>query len=497
LSIKVLIVSAVLVVVAVSPAAAYNWPVWPDSTYHAVSAHYGIYLQNPGEPPFMHSGIDIAVPYLTPVFAMKSGWVKTVVTNSDSYSMWRIIIGDSSGTEECDAWMYAHLVSTSIAGIPGQYIEAGDSIGVVVNWPSSPTTTEHLHLSKIRYSGTNHAWSTGWDYWRYYDNPLEFLEPINDTIPPEITPALGDQLLAFCTNQTDSYFAEGAPISGDVDIIACIHDLHNFDVFRSVPYEVKYKIEGDSSIDWTRSVRFTHEHGSYDDMADLTETVYQDDATCNSFDAPGNTYRYYFNLTNSDGDTIIEPEHQALGWNTVFFHNGDYEVFVSASDLGGNVTTDSMTITVANEILLSGTVGLSDSYPNLAGSIISAAPCSAVDTTDETGAFSLLCGGADQTITIERLGYATIDTVLMMTEERTLDVVLEGTGFVCADIDYSGSGPDIADLVYLVTYMFQNGPEPPLMRATDIDGSGSYVDIADLVYLVTYMFQNGPDPICS
>ena len=66
----------------------------------------------------------------------------------------------------------------------------------------------------------------------------------------------------------------------------------------------------------------------------------------------------------------------------------------------------------------------------------------------------------------------------------------------CADIDGNGNGPDIGDLVYLVTYMFQNGPPPPNMDAADINGDGTGPDIADLVYLVTYMFGGGPAPIC-
>jgi len=65
------------------------------------------------------------------------------------------------------------------------------------------------------------------------------------------------------------------------------------------------------------------------------------------------------------------------------------------------------------------------------------------------------------------------------------------------DINHSGSGPDIADLVYLVTYMFQGGPPPPCMAEANINGSaGSDVpDISDLVWLVSYMFQNGPAPV--
>ena len=56
---------------------------------------------------------------------------------------------------------------------------------------------------------------------------------------------------------------------------------------------------------------------------------------------------------------------------------------------------------------------------------------------------------------------------------------------------------DIADLVYLVDYMFLGGPEPPVMAAADVDGSGGIIDIADLVYLVDFMFTDGPDPVCA
>jgi hypothetical protein len=64
------------------------------------------------------------------------------------------------------------------------------------------------------------------------------------------------------------------------------------------------------------------------------------------------------------------------------------------------------------------------------------------------------------------------------------------------DLNHSGAGPDISDLVYFVTYMFQSGP-PPLCfyPEADINGrSGANPDISDLVYLVTYMFVTGPEP---
>jgi hypothetical protein len=68
--------------------------------------------------------------------------------------------------------------------------------------------------------------------------------------------------------------------------------------------------------------------------------------------------------------------------------------------------------------------------------------------------------------------------------------------FLCGDADDDGVGPDIADLVYLVMYMFQGGPEPSQMTSVDVNGNGVGPDIEDLIYLVMYMFQDGPDLTC-
>ena len=66
---------------------------------------------------------------------------------------------------------------------------------------------------------------------------------------------------------------------------------------------------------------------------------------------------------------------------------------------------------------------------------------------------------------------------------------------IVGDINHDGSGPDIADLVYLVSFMFQGGPPPPCLLEADINGDGVGPDISDLVWLVQYMFQNGPAPV--
>jgi len=71
---------------------------------------------------------------------------------------------------------------------------------------------------------------------------------------------------------------------------------------------------------------------------------------------------------------------------------------------------------------------------------------------------------------------------------------------VGGNVDYSDDPiPDIADLVYLTDYMFQQGPEPICFAEADIDGSDDkiYPDIKDLVHLVDWMFnQSGVPPVC-
>jgi len=52
---------------------------------------------------------------------------------------------------------------------------------------------------------------------------------------------------------------------------------------------------------------------------------------------------------------------------------------------------------------------------------------------------------------------------------------------VVGDIDGNGEGPDVADLAYMVDFMFSGGPEPATLQAADVAGTDGIVDIADPV----------------
>ena len=68
--------------------------------------------------------------------------------------------------------------------------------------------------------------------------------------------------------------------------------------------------------------------------------------------------------------------------------------------------------------------------------------------------------------------------------------------FLCGDADGDGAGPNVVDLIYLVDYLFFDGPPPPVLEAANVDGQGG-VNVADLIYLVDYLFFDGPAPICG
>lgn len=72
----------------------------------------------------------------------------------------------------------------------------------------------------------------------------------------------------------------------------------------------------------------------------------------------------------------------------------------------------------------------------------------------------------------------------------------DGVGDVCCclhrgDIDGSGDGPDISDMVFLITYLYSNGPKPPCLLNADVDGDNARVDLPDMVRLIDYMFSGG------
>ncbi|MCK4657777.1 MAG: hypothetical protein KAT85_12115, partial [candidate division Zixibacteria bacterium] len=76
----------------------------------------------------------------------------------------------------------------------------------------------------------------------------------------------------------------------------------------------------------------------------------------------------------------------------------------------------------------------------------------------------------------------------------TLGITITVTALsgVCGDADGSGD-VDIDDVVFLLNYVFGDGPAPNPLESGDVDCSED-IDIDDVVYLISYIFSGGPEP---
>ena len=67
-----------------------------------------------------------------------------------------------------------------------------------------------------------------------------------------------------------------------------------------------------------------------------------------------------------------------------------------------------------------------------------------------------------------------------------------GCDYVCADATTDGH-IDVADVVFLLNYLYRGDVPPEPIQAGDVDCNGT-IDVADVVYLLNYLYRGGPPP---
>jgi len=79
-------------------------------------------------------------------------------------------------------------------------------------------------------------------------------------------------------------------------------------------------------------------------------------------------------------------------------------------------------------------------------------------------------------------------------EVEDYTIIVEGGGCceLRGNVDHSGA-INVADLIYLVDFLFFDGTAPPCEEEGNVDGTGG-INVADLTYLVEFLFFNGPAP---
>jgi len=326
--------------VLVTAGFALPWPTPPMDSVHHIGNAWGNY-QNYGSSPYCHNGQDIMVPALSPVLAIKPGYVKKVwLGGSPMYN--GVTVADSAGAAFCSGYMYYHIDNTTIRVQDGDTIAVGDTLGLIATW--SVAGFHHDHFSANHNSGI--IWQ---DYGAFYHNPLLDLAPDDDSIVPNFLDAYTGQRFAICRNNTSTYMGKDS-VYGTVDLICRLEDRINHRLWKVAVYRIDYSIR-DTFVNYvvplTRAVQMSDSIDGYTPAQ--SRVVYKQDGTCNSHcDYDSLNRRYYYIFTNTDGDSIIEPTDSIAGWNTTLSADGDYWVKVLARDEYGNTAIDSMMVKVRN-----------------------------------------------------------------------------------------------------------------------------------------------------
>ena len=342
-----------LLLLTTSPLFGTGWPLPPGDSVYPLGNNWGNF-QDYGSGSYFHNGIDgITVnQHNRPVIAVAKGWVKAWLTIQADWH-WRLAISDSNlnFTGRAPGWLYAHIDPNRYHKQEGDSVVPGETIGYLVSWPVSGF--DHIHFARI--SDTGRLWRRANPQnptWWFIQNPLTIIQPNTDTVRPTFENARANQLFAFCRNNSSTYL-DPNNLNGDVDIIAKIYDQTGFTTGNSTwdklaPYKIKYSIRGRyASIPETLSLIFKYRlppSGGNEIYA-----VYKDDNTCDSR-GDYNTRDYFFIITNTDGDSVIEMADTSGKWRTQNFPDDYYWVKVIAEDVVGNRAAESMLVRTNNGV---------------------------------------------------------------------------------------------------------------------------------------------------
>ncbi len=321
---------------------ALPWPHYPQDQPHPVGNSWGNY-QNYGSSPYCHNGQDIMTGPLVPALAIKRGYVKGIfLGGSPMYN--GVTVADSAGAAFCSGYMYYHIDNSTIVVQEGDTVEVGDTLGQIAYW--SVAGFHHDHFSKNRRSGV--TWP---DYGSFYKNPLPDLEPDDDSIIPNFLNAYTGQRFAICRNNTSTYLSKDS-VYGTVDVICRLDERINHRLWKVAVFKLRLGVRdtfGNYVVPTQTTIQMTDSLDGY--TAQQSRVVYKQDGTCPTrcnYDSLARAY--YYIVTNTDYDSVIESTDSLAGWNTAAHADGNYWVMVTASDEHGNAVTDSMLVKVRNGI---------------------------------------------------------------------------------------------------------------------------------------------------
>ena len=287
---------AVSALVGAERAEAYSWPVKPFHHAHAIRGGFDdprYHLGEEGELSAFHSGVDIAVPDGTPVFAVEPGYVSRHPT---------LVSVHRPNGREFGYWHIRPVVHT------GQHVRIHQLLGYVIpGWG-------HVHFSERDFGA--------------YKNPLRrgALTPYPDRTRPTVASI---ELLSLYGEPLDP-----GQVTGVIDVAAVVYDTPPIEpappwqTARVTPAEIFWKLYrgSDAMTRWTKVVSF------YSLLPDSAyDWIYAPGTYQNKANRPGN-YNFWL----------------AHGFDTTSFLDGSYRLAVVAEDTRGNVGTATLDFVLAN-----------------------------------------------------------------------------------------------------------------------------------------------------
>jgi murein DD-endopeptidase MepM/ murein hydrolase activator NlpD len=310
--------------------------------------HQGGSTDRPGDL-YIHDGIDVYAANGSMIYALEPGRVRSISNAGQGMT----VTVESAATPG-EGWAYTHIVPV-VAN--GAIVAQGDALGTV-----QFTGIEHLHLSRVRKPAT----AAGWDYVSLLNlNPAGFFS-LPDSEPPVFRNGL-----IFLHDLTETPFADGAPVSGKVDIVAGIRDPGPHarrNLGGPVPWgdhhavmRVDYDIEGQGIKTVHRGFDFNlleigRPEPSVWSMAPAARVVFQPILLAPVSAGPERSFNYY-RLTNGTGGSTLAVIDGLQSWDTASrdaagnrnYPDGTYTITVRASDSSGNLAQYADTVEVRND----------------------------------------------------------------------------------------------------------------------------------------------------
>jgi hypothetical protein len=327
---KLTVIISLAALVCLGTAAAERWPLGPGDVPQRCGNNCYEY-QRYGGSPYYHDGLDCLGLGGDPCYAVADGYVSLIRVSEPLYT--GIIVNYTQGQDK--GWLYWHITYGTIPFIEGDPVKESDRVGNIATWPVSEF--HHVHFTRSYYPGVK-------SWYDAVDNPIEFMAPSAENQAPAFRQAETNQWFSFCEDNGTAR-VDPNDVKGSVDIIALVGDKIVDPYWDVVPYDITWWINGTGgSVPPTKFVTFT---GECPPSSTVTTVVYK---RAGIWQTQGDyNYRdFYFIVTNTDGDGIVEVGDEAYNFDSTTLPNGTYTLYVEAKDFAGNMTQQTMDFTINN-----------------------------------------------------------------------------------------------------------------------------------------------------